>query len=87
MVFYLLIFQPFRGNPDYDKVADLPYDTSCLSSLANGMDKINIKDIAKCRLETMYNTTCMAIKMNGTKKVNGDTLSGCIAIGKKGSEN
>ena len=51
------------------------------------MDKINIKDIAKCRLETMYNTTCMAIKMNGTKKVNGDTLSGCIAIGKKGSEN
>merc|ERR1719233_1167236 len=85
--FFWVLLQPFRGNPDYDKVADLPYDTSCLSSLANGMDKINIKDIAKCRLETMYNTTCMAIKMNGTKKVNGDTLSGCIAIGKKGSEN
>ena len=86
----MLIFQPFRGNPDYDKVADLPYDTTCLKGLAYGVDKINIKDIAKCRQETMYNTTCMAIKMNNTtnsENVNEDDLSSCIMTGKEGSEN
>jgi hypothetical protein len=39
--------QPFRGNPDYDKVADLPYDTGCLSSLAKGASEINVHSIAK----------------------------------------
>ena len=40
-------FQPFRGNPDYDKVTDLPYDTVCLAGLAAGASEININAISK----------------------------------------
>jgi hypothetical protein len=68
-------------------VADLPYDTNCLSSIANGVDEINIKSIAKCRMETMYNTACMAKKMNDSMKVSKDDLAECIISRRQGSEN
>ena len=33
------------------KVADLPYDTHCLSSLANNREEVNVKSIERCRWE------------------------------------
>ena len=68
-------------------MADLPYDTTCLSGIANGVDEINIKSIAKCRMETMYNTACMAKKMNDSMKVSRDDLAECIISRRQGSEN
>ena len=70
---FLLLFQPFRGNPDYDKVANLPYDSRCLAGLTQGQEEINIRSIAKCRMETMYDTACMNDKVRKHKK-----LWGCI---------
>ena len=52
-------FQPFRGNPGYDEVTDLPFSTSCLTSLTENKDEINMKSITTCRMETMYNSTCI----------------------------
>ena len=51
--------QPFRGNPGYDEVTDLPYSTGCLSSLTRDKEEINIRSIGSCRMETMYNSTCI----------------------------
>ena len=81
------MFQPFRGNPDYDKVADLPYDSACLTSLAHGSEEINIKLIGQCRMETMYNTSCMAGQLAGAARVSRDRLAGCIISRRQGSEN
>ena len=33
--FFWVLLQPFRGNPGYDEVTDLPNDTTCLSKLIN----------------------------------------------------
>jgi len=85
--FFWVLLQPFRGNPDYDKVADLPYDTHCLSSLANNREEVNVKSIERCRMETMYNTTCMAAKMALSSKVTSQQLSECVISRRKGSEN
>ena len=41
------LFQPFRGNPDYDRVADLPYDSNCLKNVASSAAEINIHSINK----------------------------------------
>ena len=60
----LFLLQPFRGNPGYDEVTDLPFSTSCLSNLTSDESEINIKSIAKCRMETMYNSTCINERYN-----------------------
>ena len=31
--FFWVLLQPFRGNPEYQDVADLPYNSSCLASI------------------------------------------------------
>merc|ERR1719412_1661623 len=85
--FFWVLLQPFRGNPDYDKVADLPYDTHCLSNLANDREEVNVKSIEQCRMETMYNTTCMAAKMSLSSKVTSQQLAECVISRRKGSEN
>ena len=73
------ILQPFRGNPDYDTVADLPFDTNCMEKLIRNQDEIHITSINKCRMETMYKTSCMKDKLlNNTSKVSSYTLSECI---------
>ena len=51
------------------------------------MEEINIKSIAKCRMETMYNTTCMENKMDETDKVSRGDLAECIISRRQGSEN
>merc|ERR1719400_1408118 len=85
--FFWVLLQPFRGNPAYDTVADLPYDSKCLQSLTSGQQEINIKSINSCRMETMYNTNCMARKMNSSSQVSRDELMDCIISRRPGSEN
>ena len=62
------ILQPFRGNPDYDTVADLPFDTSCLEKLTRNTEEIHIKSINKCRMETMYRSSCMADMLSNSSQ-------------------
>ena len=66
--FFWVLLQPFRGNPDYDTVADLPYDSSCLTGQIQQRGEINTKAISECREETMYNTTCMLAQMLNNSK-------------------
>ena len=85
--FFWVLLQPFRGNPNYDTVADLPYSTSCLSELTSTNDKINVKSIGACRMETMYNATCMALRMLDSPRVTKEELSECVISRRQGSEN
>merc|ERR1719270_1409577 len=85
--FFWVLLQPFRGNPNYDTVANLPYDSKCLAGLTTGQDEINIKSISKCRMETMYDTACMNNKMNATSQVSRDDLLDCVISRRQGSEN
>jgi hypothetical protein len=43
--FFWVLLQPFRGNPEYKDVADLPYDSSCLTKIAS--DQTDIKTLGK----------------------------------------
>ena len=70
-----MIFQPFRGNPNYDTVANLPYDSKCLAQLTQGQEEINIKSIARCRMETMYDTVCMNNKVGSSNMMYYDLIS------------
>ena len=67
----LFLLQPFRGNPDYDTVADLPFDTECLEKLTHSSAEIHITSINKCRMETMYRTSCLADKLINSSQVLG----------------
>ncbi len=33
--FFWVLLQPFRGNPEYKDVADLPYNSSCLTRISS----------------------------------------------------
>ena len=85
--FFWVLLQPFRGNPNYDTVADLPYNTDCLTELTEAGENINVKSIGKCRMETMYNATCMLLKMNNDSEVTKDALAECVESRREGSEN
>ena len=85
--FFWVLLQPFRGNPNYDTVADLPYSTDCLTELTEAGDNINVKSIGKCRMETMYNVTCMLLKMDNFSEVTKDSLAECVQSRREGSEN
>ena len=39
------LLQPFRGNPEYSDVADLPYDTTCLTKIQN--EHTDMKSLSK----------------------------------------
>ena len=80
----ILIFQPFRGNPDYDTVADLPYDSSCLLKMTENKAEIHIKSITQCRVETMYKTSCMMDKIVNSTKLSAADLSSCVKERKDG---
>ena len=85
--FFWVLLQPFRGNPNYDTVADLPYSTDCLTDLTSSSENINVKSISKCRMETMYNATCMLLKMDKFNEVTKDALAECVESRREGSEN
>ena len=78
------MFQPFRGNPDYDTVADLPYDSSCLLKMTENKAEIHIKSITQCRVETMYRTNCMKDKIVNSTKLSAADLSSCVKERKDG---
>ena len=39
--FFWVLLQPFRGNPEYKDVADLPYNTTCLAEISSDQTDIN----------------------------------------------
>ena len=43
--FSWVLLQPFRGNPEYSDVADLPYDTTCLTKIQN--EHTDMKSLSK----------------------------------------
>ena len=43
--FFWVLLQPFRGNPEYKDVADLPYDSGCLNKIAT--EQTDIKSLSK----------------------------------------
>ena len=46
--FFWVLLQPFRGNPEYRDVADLPYNSSCLANIRS--KHTNIKTLGKSLL-------------------------------------
>ena len=89
--FSWVLLQPFRGNPGYDAVTDLPYDTTCLSNLIRDKSEININLISKCKMETMYNSSCLNNKIdsylaeNVTKMPKGH-MHDCVKVRRMGEE-
>ena len=78
--------QPFRGNPDYDTVADLPFDTNCLAKLTENHQEIPVKSIVKCRMETMYTSSCINDELTNASQVSRDNLSHCIRSRRQGGD-
>merc|ERR1719178_256262 len=62
--FFWVLLQPFRGNPDYDEVTDLPYDTACLARLLMDKPEINVNSISSCMIKTMYNSSCIDMRIS-----------------------
>ena len=85
----MFLSQPFRANPDYDEVTDLPYNTTCLSNAATAGEKLDLMTINKCQMKTIYNTTCILDKMY--KKVaqnvsiNYNDVIDCVLARRKGA--
>ena len=44
--FFWVLLQPFRGNPEYRDVADLPYNSTCLNSIRTM--HTDMKSLSKC---------------------------------------
>ncbi|XP_059085448.1 short transient receptor potential channel 6-like [Tigriopus californicus] len=76
--FFWVLLQPFRGNPEYADVVDLPYNTTCLSSISS--QRTNRNTLARCIVETMYNTSCIIKKLgdkSGSRVTHAD-ISSCL---------
>ena len=43
--FFWVLLQPFRGNPEYHDVADLPYNSSCLNDIKT--DRTDMRSLSK----------------------------------------
>jgi len=89
--FFWVLLQPFRGNPNYDEVTNLPYDTSCISSLLANKSEININSIAQCKMETMYNSSCIASRIMSMVALNLTTMPkgnmhDCIKVRRLGEQ-
>ena len=89
--FFWVLLQPFRGNPGYDEVTNLPYDTACLTKLLENKSEININSIEQCKRETMYNSSCLADRisshmvMNESRMAKGHMHS-CIQVRRLGEQ-
>ena len=89
--FFWVLLQPFRGNPDYDEVTDLPYDTACLARLLMDKPEINVNSISSCMIKTMYNSSCIdmrissLIAMNQTK-IAKNHMHSCIQMRRLGEQ-
>jgi len=57
--FFWVLLQPFRGNPDYEDVAELPYNSTCLAGIKSGS-----ADIA-----TLGKNKSLILKLKGKKYI------------------
>ena len=89
--FFWVLLQPFRGNPDYDEVTDLPYDTNCLARLLVNKPQINVNSISTCMIKTMYNSTCIDGRISnlisqGQTKIAKNHMHSCIQMRRLGEQ-
>ena len=86
--FFWVLLQPFRGNPGYDEVTNLPYDTGCLSKLLANKTQININSISKCKMHTMYDSSCITDKISTFKdtRIATGQMHECIQVRRLGEE-
>ena len=89
--FFWVLLQPFRGNPDYDEVTDLPYDTNCLARLLVNKPQINVNSISTCMIKTMYNSTCIdgrisSLISQGQTKIAKNHMHSCIQMRRLGEQ-
>jgi len=77
--FSWVLLQPFRGNPEYSDVADLPYNSTCLTQISNV--HTDMKSLRECIVETLYNTSCIISRLS-TKpshaRINRRDIEGCL---------
>jgi len=76
--FFWVLLQPFRGNPEYHDVADLPYNSSCLNDIKT--DRTDMRSLSSCIVETLYNTTCILSRLNSTEaqRINKQDIATCL---------
>ena len=89
--FFWVLLQPFRGNPNYDEVTNLPYDTSCITKLLANKSEINIHSISRCKMETMYNSTCIEGRIASVMALGETTMAkghmhSCIQMRRLGEQ-
>ena len=89
--FFWVLLQPFRGNPNYDEVTNLPYDTACISKLLANKSEINIHSISRCKMETMYNSTCIEGRIANVMAMGETTMAkghmhSCIQMRRLGEQ-
>ena len=58
--FFWVLLQPFRGNPEYRDVADLPYNATCLNNIDT--HSTNMKTISKYFMCKRYTLTDYLLK-------------------------
>ena len=89
--FFWVLLQPFRGNPGYDEVTNLPYDTTCITKLLDNKPQININAISSCMIRTVFNSSCIedrissVVAMNQSKIASGKMHS-CIQARRLGEQ-
>jgi hypothetical protein len=89
--FFWVLLQPFRGNPNYDEVTNLPYDTACLSKLLANNSEININSISQCKMETMYNSSCIESRISSVTAMNQTNMAkghmhSCVQVRRLGEQ-
>ncbi len=76
--FFWVLLQPFRGNPEYKDVADLPYNATCLSEISSQQTDINT--LKTCIVETLYNTSCILSLTTSANyaRITRKDIAGCL---------
>lgn len=76
--FFWVLLQPFRGNPEYRDVADLPYNSTCLQGITS--HHTDISTLSRCIVETLYNTSCIIdrLMVSSTARINKKDIGGCL---------
>ena len=60
--FFWVLLQPFRGNPEYQDVADLPYNSSCLASIKSR--HTNMKKLSEWNIIRDNSYVCLPPPLN-----------------------
>ena len=70
--FFWVLLQPFRGNPEYHDVADLPYNSSCLNDIKT--DRTDMRSLSKFLSSHMFNNQYVTIIINAALSSNSTKI-------------